>query len=55
MARKTAAEMGFEPEQLGAITPEQCGDEYAELIVKATRAEHGGKFWAQGFKEPIPW
>lgn len=56
MARKTAGEMGFQPEKIpGAISAEQCGNEYADLIVKATRAEHGGKFWAQGFAEPIPW
>lgn len=56
MAKKSGAEMGFEPDQIpGAISPEQCGNEYADLIVKATRAEHGGKFWGQGMAEPIPW
>ncbi|KAI5451651.1 hypothetical protein NCC49_001632 [Naganishia albida] len=56
MARKTASEFGLTPDQMpGSISPEQCAEEYAELIVKATRDEHGGKFWGQGFAEPIPW
>jgi hypothetical protein len=57
MARKTAAELGMKPEELFevAISGEQCGKEYAELISKGTRAEHGGKFWGQGFAEPVPW
>jgi hypothetical protein len=57
MVRKTAAEMGIKPEELlvGAISGEQCGEEYADWISKATRAEHGGKFWGQGFAEPVPW
>lgn len=57
MVRNTASDMGLTPEELlpGAISPEQCASEYADLIVKATRAEHGGKFLGRGFAEPIPW
>jgi hypothetical protein len=57
MVRNTASEMGLTPEELlpGAISPEQCASAYADLIFKATRAEHGGKFLGQGFAEPIPW
>ena len=39
----------------GAISPEQGGAEFADLIVKATRAEHGGKFFGQGTEGPLPW
>ena len=39
----------------GAITPEQSGAEYADLIIKATRGEQGGKFWGQGSERPLPW
>jgi norsolorinic acid ketoreductase len=38
-----------------AITPEQSGAEYAELIIKSTRAEQGGKFLGQGTEGPLPW
>lgn len=38
-----------------AISPEQSGAEFADLIVKATRAEHGGKFLGQGSDGPLPW
>ena len=37
------------------ITPEQCADEYVDLIMRSTRAEHGGRFWGQGWDEPLPW
>ncbi|GHJ88962.1 hypothetical protein NliqN6_5364 [Naganishia liquefaciens] len=56
MGAKSAAEMGVDFTSLpGAISPEQAGKEYADLVTKATRAEHGGKFWGQGIAEPIPW
>jgi norsolorinic acid ketoreductase len=38
-----------------AISPEQSAAEFADLIVKATRAEDGGKFLGQGSEEPLPW
>jgi hypothetical protein len=38
------------------ISPEQSAAEYADLIQKATREEHGGKLWGQGNTEqPLPW
>lgn len=56
MGAKTASEMGLDVKDFqGAISSEQAGGEYADLVIKATRAEHGGKFWAQGVAEPIPW
>jgi hypothetical protein len=37
------------------ITTEQSAQEYVDLIDRSTRAEHGGKFWAQGSSEPYLW
>jgi hypothetical protein len=38
------------------ISPEQSAQEYADLIQKATREEHGGRLWGQGStSEPLPW
>lgn len=38
------------------ISPEQSAQEYADMIQKATREEHGGKLWGQGSTtEPVPW
>jgi norsolorinic acid ketoreductase len=56
MGAKTATEMGMHVKDFpGAISSEQAGADFADLVVKATRAEHGGKFWGQGIPEPIPW
>lgn len=56
MGTNSASEMGVDIMTLpGAISSEQSGDEYADLVTKATRAEHGGKFWGQGVADPIPW
>lgn len=38
-----------------AISPEQSGAEFADLIIKSTRAEQGGKFLGQGSEGPLPW
>ncbi|KAJ9101484.1 hypothetical protein QFC19_005135 [Naganishia cerealis] len=43
------------PNMPRAITPEQSAREYVDLIDRSTREEHGGKFWAQGYTEPVPW
>jgi hypothetical protein len=43
------------PSSVTMISPEQSGAEYADLIVKATRAENGGKFLGQGVEGPLPW
>jgi hypothetical protein len=43
------------PDVPQGITPEQCAKEYVDLIERSSRAEHGGRFWAQGFAEPYPW
>lgn len=56
MGTNTASAMGIDVMTLpGAISSEQSGNEYADLVTKATRAEHGGKFWGQGVADPIPW
>jgi norsolorinic acid ketoreductase len=56
MGAKTAAEMGMDVKDFpGAISSEQAGAEFADLVIKATRAENGGKFLGQGAPGPIPW
>lgn len=39
----------------GAISPEQGGADYAKLLLKATRSEHGGNFLSQGVEGSLPW
>ena len=39
----------------GVIEPDECAEHYANLVLHATMAEHGGKFLGYGFAEPIPW
>lgn len=49
-------ELGMTLDQLpGVIQPEECAQDYADLVIRSTRAEHGGKFLGCGFPEPIPW
>jgi hypothetical protein len=56
MGLSTAAGMGIDPNTMpGVISSEQSAVEFADLIVKATRADDGGKFWGQGIPGPIPW
>ncbi|KAJ9119031.1 hypothetical protein QFC22_003521 [Naganishia vaughanmartiniae] len=56
MGLKSGKELGIPEDMPGVLTPEQSAAEYAELIIKSTRAEHGGKFWAQGVEGGVlPW
>ncbi|KAJ9092780.1 hypothetical protein QFC21_006654 [Naganishia friedmannii] len=56
MIRESAKDFGMRVEDVpGLISPEQSAAEYIDLILKATRAEHGGRFLGQGFASPIPW
>jgi hypothetical protein len=56
MFLNTVKAMGITRDQVpGVIEPEECAEHYAELVVNATRTEHGGKFLGYGFAEGIPW
>jgi norsolorinic acid ketoreductase len=55
MGPKDADAFSHIPNMPQAITPEQSAEEYVDLIDRSTRAEHGGKFWAQGSSEPYLW
>ncbi|KAJ9092793.1 hypothetical protein QFC21_006668 [Naganishia friedmannii] len=48
MGKISGKELGIPDNYPGVLTPDQSAAEYADLIIKSTRAEHGGKFWAQG-------
>lgn len=56
MGKRSGKELGMPEDMPGVLTPDQSAEEYAELIIKSNRAEHGGKFWAQGVEGgQLPW
>lgn len=56
MGKESGKELGIPEDMPGVLTPDQSAAEYAELIINSNRAEHGGRFWAQGVEGgQLPW
>lgn len=45
LCREGMAQIGMVPKTMGALLPEESAKAMLEVIDKATKETHGGKFW----------